>query len=89
MEVYMREAKIKVGYAICSDNIVVNITIPYGKRPTIALDCGKDNRPFTTIKEDVEIAYKLLDESIKNSYTKDIDIILELPKLLKYKRVSF
>lgn len=85
----MRDAKIKVGYAICSDNIIVNITIPYGKRPMLTLDCGKDNRPFKAIKEDVEIAYNLLDESIKDSYTKDIDIILELPKLLKYQRVSF
>ena len=70
-------------------NYFCSVKLPIDTHPTVYMNMGHDNRPFTTIAEDIVTAFNmLLDNYQGNMFIRDIEIALDLPELLGYKRAT-
>ena len=66
----------------------VSVKLPIGTKSTVYMKCGKDNRPFDDIINDIRVAADLLDAEYPHGYAREQHIAFELPKLLGYRRCS-
>lgn len=67
------------------DQWFVSVKLPIGSKPTVYMKCGKDNRPFSMIIQDIVVAIELLEEDTPRSFGREFDIAYRLPRLLGYK----
>lgn len=63
-----------------------SVKLSIGRRPTVYMRLGYDNRPFDAIIDEINLAYDLLLENYDGDrYLMDVDISMQLPRLLGYK----